>query len=93
MLYYRNIRSICQTQLYATMNFEYYSVDYIHSLIKQQLTINDTFQSRTIYTHSLHVFRMACGELVKYADEVLLDFLYHLIFNAVKRFINVCSKM
>ncbi|CAF5220702.1 unnamed protein product, partial [Rotaria magnacalcarata] len=61
MLYYRNIRSICQTQLYATMNFKYYSVDYIHSLIKQQLTINDTFQSRTIYTHSLHVFRMACG--------------------------------
>ncbi|CAF1410192.1 unnamed protein product [Rotaria magnacalcarata] len=163
---------------YGTMNFEYYSVLFyrLHSLIKQQLTIGYTFQSRTIYIHCLHVFSTllhtiewsegivnqlpqefnelvyyilmdecfnlsyphirerllsiaekfdkdnyqvytksndiccsfsaACQilimdenrtqnymNIVKYADDALLGLPYHLNFNVVKRFMNVCSKI
>ncbi|CAF3018794.1 unnamed protein product [Rotaria sp. Silwood2] len=163
---------------YGTMNFEYYSVLFyrLHSLIKQQLIIGYTFQCRTIYIHSLHVFstllhtiqwsdeivnqlpqefnelvyyilmdecfnlsyphikerllsiaekfdkdnyqvymksnEICCSfsaacqvltidenktqnfmDIVKNANEALLGLPYHLNFNVVKRFVNICSKI
>ncbi|UJR37939.1 hypothetical protein I4U23_030624 [Adineta vaga] len=176
--------SICQIidlfvkHNYGLMNFEYYSVLFyrLHSLVKQQITNGYTFQSRTIYIHSLHVFSTllhtiewsdeivnqlppefnelvyyilmdecfnlsyphirerlltiaqkfdtdnyqvylksneVCGSfaaacqiltldenknqnfvtIVKNADEALLGLPYHLNFNVIKRFVNICSKI
>ncbi|CAF1083476.1 unnamed protein product [Rotaria sp. Silwood1] len=57
---------------YGIMNFEYYSVLFyrLHSLIKQQLTIGYTFQSRTIYIHSLHVFSTLL-HTIEWSDEIV----------------------
>ncbi|CAF1556450.1 unnamed protein product, partial [Adineta ricciae] len=70
--------SICQIidlfvkHNYGLMNFEYYSVLFyrLHSLVKQQITNGYTFQSRTIYTHSLHVFSTLL-HTIEWTDEIV----------------------
>ncbi|CAF3588391.1 unnamed protein product, partial [Adineta steineri] len=72
--------SICQIidlfvkHNYGLMNFEYYSVLFyrLHSLIKQQITIGYTFQSRTVYIHSLHVFSTLL-HTIEWSDEVIIQ--------------------
>lgn len=70
------LMNVCTTSFQAISDlilfqFEYYSVLFyrLHSLVKQQITNGYTFQSRTIYTHSLHVFSTLL-HTIEWTDEV-----------------------